>query len=177
MPGLNMPNVLKDANVYIDGSDFLGKAEVKLPKVTHVTVEHQAMNISGKVEFPLPGIVEKLEGNIKFKSYNEEALKRLYYVSQAQQIDVYASVQKYNAQTGVMEEFPVKAVIKAFFKEVDHPEFKQAQEEAAEISYSAVYYKLVVNGEDVVEVDPINYVYKVAGQDLLETTKTNLGMM
>jgi len=169
-------NVLKDANFYIEGQDYLGKGEIKLPKVTHKTVEHDAMGISGAVEIPLPGITDKLEGNIKFKSYDKNALKRIYNAQQAQQIEVYGSVQRYNPQNGIIEEIPVKATIKAFFKEIDTPEFKKAQNEGAECAYSAIYYKLVVDGEEVVEIDKFNYIYRVDGEDLLETTRANLGM-
>ena len=176
MAGLVIPNVLKDANVYINGVDFLGKGEVKLPDVEQVTVEHQAMGISGKVELPLPGMVSKMEGSIKFKSFNEDAMKVVYNSGTAFHISVFASVQAYDPSTGVMDEFQVKAVLRAFFKKVSMPDIKQAQDEGAEVSYSANYYKLTVNGEDVVEVDPINYIYQVGGVDLLEKTRANLGM-
>ncbi len=176
MGALNLPNVLKDANVYIDGADFLGKAEIELPKVAQEIVEHEGMGVSGKVEFPLPGITDKMEGKIKFNSFNGDALKRFYYASQAQQIDAWGSVQSYNKQSGTMDEFPVRVTIRGFFKEVDLPPFKKAQKDGPEVSYSAVYYKLVVNGEEVVEIDPLNYIYKVGGVDLLEKTRANLGM-
>lgn len=39
-----------------------------------------------------------------------------------------------------------------------------------------VYFKLVVDGEEVLEIDPMNYIYKVNGQNLLEQTRANLGM-
>ncbi len=176
MAGVKKPNILKDANVYIEGKDFLGKAEIELPKVAQQTVEHSGMGISGKLELPVVGHTEKLEGKLKFTSFDSEALKVLYDSSKAHHLDVRGSVQRYNPQTGAMEEFPVQVVMRAFVKEADLPTFKQAQGEGPEFSYSAVYFKLVVDGEEVIELDPMNYIYKVNGQNLLEQTRANLGM-
>lgn len=170
------PNILKDANVYVEGSDFLGKAEIELPKVAQQTVEHSAMGISGKLELPAVGHTEKLEGKFKFSSFDAEALKVLYDSSKAHHIDVRASVQRYDPQTGAMGEFPVQVVMRAFVKEADLPAFKQAQGEGPEFSYSATYFKLVVDGEEVLEIDPVSYIYKVNGRNLLEQTRANLGL-
>ena len=173
---VKLPNVLKDANVYIDGQDFLGKGEIEIPKVAHKAVEYQTMGMSGSVELPLPGITEKMEGKIKFKSYDKNAAKRLYDGSIAFQVEAWGSVQEYNSATARMDEFPAKVVMRAFFKEVDLSPWKQGQEEAGEATYSAVYFKLEINGEEVVEIDPFAYIYKVNGKDLLEQTKANIGL-
>ncbi|RUM89256.1 MAG: phage major tail tube protein [Thermodesulfatator sp.] len=170
------PVVLKDVNVYVEDEDFLGKGEIELPKITQVVVEHTAMGISGKVEVPLPGIVEKMEGKLKFSSFDPEALKRLYDASEAQRLDVRGSVERYNPATGRMEEVPVRIVMRAFMKEGAHPTFKQAQNEGPEFTFSAVYWKEEWDGETVLEVDPFAYIYRVNGRDLLVQTRANLGL-
>ena len=176
MAGVKIPNVLKDANVYLAGKSYLGKAEIELPKVTQQTVEHQAMGISGKVEIPLTGVVEKMEATLKFRSFDSEALKKLYDPSEAHSLVAYGTVQRFDPQNARMEEFQVKAEMLVMVKETGMPSFKQAQEEGPEISVSVFHYKLTVDGEEVVEVDPFNYRYVVAGKDLLERSRANLGL-
>lgn len=46
-------NIITNANIYLDGKNFLDRAEeVKLPDVTTVVQEHKALEKIGKVELP-----------------------------------------------------------------------------------------------------------------------------
>ncbi len=46
-------NKLYNANVYVNGTSFLGRAEeVQLPKVQYKTVEHKALGMVGTLETP-----------------------------------------------------------------------------------------------------------------------------
>lgn len=170
------PVVLKDVNVYVEDEDFLGKGEMELPKIAQMTVEHHAMGVSGKVEVPLPGLVEKMEGKLKFTSFDPKALQRLYDANVAHRVEVRGSVAQYDPASGGLKEIPVRIVMRAFMKEGAHPTFKQAQNEGPEFTYSAVYWKEEWAGEPVLEVDPFAYIYRVKGKDLLAETRANLGM-
>ena len=171
-----VPNLLKDVNVYVEGADWLGKAELELPEITQQTEEHSSMSLSGKVELPNVGHVEKMEGTIKFSSYDPAAMKKLYDPKTAHSVDVRASLQRYDTGTGAMEEIPLKVVMKAFFKSRSMPSWQETVNEGPEFTYSAVYYKEEADGEEVLEVDPFNKIYKVNGEDILETERSNLGM-
>ena len=70
---------------------------------------------------------------------------------------------------------PVKAEIRGFFKEFDSGKFKARDAAEAEATISVLYYKLEVDGKDVVEVDVMNNIYKVEGQDILQAYKANIG--
>ena len=176
MASVKIPNMLKDANVYVNGEDFAGKAELEPPKVTQLTEDYTAMGISGKVNLPFHGQVDSMEGTLKFSSIVANAHKILCDPSTAHHVDVRGSVQQYDTQSGKMEEFPVKIILRAFFKEASHPVYKAAQNEGPEFTFSAIYMKVTIDGEDVLEVDPMSYIYRVNGTDVLQQTKTNLGM-
>jgi len=38
------------------------------------------------------------------------------------------------------------------------------------------YYKLEVGGDEIIEVDAINNIFKVEGEDVLEERRNNLGI-
>ncbi|MEN1279893.1 phage major tail tube protein, partial [Pseudomonas aeruginosa] len=44
------------------------------------------------------------------------------------------------------------------------------------ITTTCSYYKLVVNGEEVIEIDLLNFVEKVNGKDLLEAQRKANGL-
>ena len=45
-----------------------------------------------------------------------------------------------------------------------------------ESTVAVQYYKLEIDGEEIVEIDVINNIYKVGGEDLLAERRQNLGL-
>lgn len=172
---MEYPNVLNDANIYIDGKNFLGKAEVTLPEITHKVVEMNVMGVAGGMDVPLVGHIGKLSGTIKFKSVDKEALKILFNSAYAPLLDIRAAVQKYDTTSGKISTFPVKVTIRGFFKKVKLLGFKQGSDETSDVDFEANYMKVEVDGEEIVEIDKFNYIYRVAGTDLLAQVRETLG--
>jgi hypothetical protein len=53
--------------------------------------------------------------------------------------------------------------------------FKQHDNVEAESSLGVTYYKLVINGKIVVEIDVLANIYKVNGEDMLTNYRSNIG--
>ena len=69
-------NRIVNANIYIDGTNLLGRAEeVKLPDIQAIMNEHKALGMVGKIE--LPSGFDKLEGEVKWNSLYEESAKAM----------------------------------------------------------------------------------------------------
>ena len=75
-----------------------------------------------------------------------------------------------------MEEIPIKVVMKAFFKTRSYPTWEESTTEGPQFTYNAMYYKETMNGEEILEVDPWNKIYRVNGEDKLAQERANLGM-
>jgi hypothetical protein len=162
-----------NARVYIDGNDFIAKAEeVELPKIKFKFADSKGLGLYG--EFELPSGLDKLEAKIKFNSMYPEFLKLASDPFTAHTVIVRASNQYWTNQ-GVMAELPVKAEFKGFFKEFDSGKFKKADNTEAEATLSVIYYKLEVDEQEIVEVDVLNNIYKVSGDDVLQNYKINIG--
>jgi hypothetical protein len=162
-----------NARVYVDGTDFIAKAEeVELPKVKFKFADAKGLGLYG--EFELPSGLDKLEAKIKFNSMYPEFLKIASDPFTAHTIIVRASNQ-YWTNTGVMAEKPVKAEMRGFFKEFDSGKFKKADNTEAEATLSVIYYKLEIDEQEIVEVDVLNNIYKVSGNDILQNYKINIG--
>ncbi len=172
---MEIPNVINDANIYVDGANWLGKADVEIPTVKQKMQGYQAFGVAGELEVPVVGHVDKLEGTVKFKSMTADAAKVLYNPRYAPLLDARGSVQKYDPSTGQMRQFPCKFTMRAFFSELKAPEFKQGSDSGGEAKFSAHYMKLEIDGEEVFEIDQFNYIYKVNGEDVLAEVRENLG--
>ncbi len=173
---MEYPNVLNDANIYVDGENWLGKAEVTIPEITHKVVEMNVMGIAGGMDVPLVGHIDKLSGSIKFKSVDSEALKVLFNSSYAPILDIRGAMQKYDSEEGTISTFPIKVTIRGFFKKVKLLGFKQGSDETTDVDYEANYLKIEVDDEEIVEIDKFNYIYRVDGEDLLAEVRETLGM-
>jgi len=164
---------ITNANAYIDGTSFLGKVEeTKLPDVVATLSEHKALGMIGKIE--LPNGIDKMEMTIKWNSLYGDVLKKAANPFKAVQMQIRSSQETYTGQ-GRTEEVPVVVFLTGSFKKFPLGGYKQHDNVEAETALTITYLRLVVNGEDIVEIDVLSNIYKVAGEDLLAQYRSNIG--
>ena len=78
--------------------------------------------------------------------------------------------------TGITEEKPIVMYIRGYSKTLPGGSFKAKEDTELESTVSVQYYKLEIDGEEIVEIDVINNIYKVGGEDLLAERRQNLGL-
>lgn len=166
-------NKLYNANVYVNGASFLGRAEeVTLPKVQAKMVEHKALGMFGVVETAAG--IEKMEAKIKWNSLYPEVLGEIANPYKSVSIQVRASLETYDS-TGRIAEKPVTAFMTAQFKNFPGIGFKHQDNAEVETDLAVSYYKLTIDGEDIIEADVFANIWKVNGEDILATFKANIG--
>lgn len=167
-------NRITNANLYMNGASFLGKAEeVMLPDAAHKMVEHKALGMVGTLE--LFAGLEKMEASIKWNSFYSDVLKLAANPTKAVDLQVRANVEKYT-NGGLSEEVPAVCYIKGAFKNVPSGSFKQHDNVEASSKMTVWYVKLEINGVAIYEIDVMSNVYKVDGVDILANYRQNLGI-
>lgn len=162
-----------NARVYIDGTDFIAKAEeVDLPKVRFKFADTKALGLY--MDSELPTGLDKLEARLKFNSAYPEFISLAADPFTARTVIVRAPFQVWTQQ-GVVKTAPLKAELRGFFKEWDSGKFKKADTTEAEATMSVIYYKLEVDNKEVIEVDAINNIYKIEGKDILQDYVSSIG--
>jgi len=162
-----------NARVYIDGTDLIAKAEeVDLPKVKFKFADTKGLGLYGETE--LPTGLDKMEARLKFNSMYPEFVALAADPFTARTVIVRASKQDWTNQ-GVMRELPVKAELRGFFREFDTGKLKRADASEMEATMSVYYYRLEIDGQEVLEIDVFNNIYKVNGEDKLLAYKVNIG--
>lgn len=122
----------------------------------------------------LPTGLDKLESKIKFNSVYPDFVALAADPFTSRTVIVRAPYQVWT-QNGVSKTASLKAEMKGFFKEFDSAKFKKADSSEAEATMSVLYYKLEVDGVEVVEIDTLNNIYKVKGKDLMRDYVTAIG--
>jgi P2 family phage contractile tail tube protein len=162
-----------NANVYVDGNSLLGKVqEATLPVIKYKASDHAALGMIGTVEF-FSGI-DKLEAKLKWTSFYEDVLKKVADPFKTFSVQLRSSVETYGA-AGRTEEKPMVAYMTVQSKDFPAGSFKQHDNAELESTLNVTYYKLVIDGKDIVEIDVMSNIYKVDGKDVLSTYRANIG--
>jgi len=169
---MGMPSKLKGFNLFQNGENFVGQiAEVTLPKLTRKMEDWQGGGMSGpiKVDFGNEGIqMEWTAGGFMksvLKQYgittHDGVLLRFAGGYQAEDSTSYDSIE---------------IVVKGRHMEIDPGTAKAKEDTSFKVTTVASYYKLSVNGEDIIELDFVNMIEKINGNDLLAALRTAIGL-
>jgi P2 family phage contractile tail tube protein len=70
----------------------------------------------------------------------------------------------------------VEIVVRGRHKEIDMGGAKPGDDTAFKVSTTCSYYKLTINGETIIEIDLVNMVEIVNGEDLLASLRSAIGL-
>lgn len=167
-----LPAKLKFFNVFIDGEGYIGEAkEVTVPKLALKLEAWRSGGMPGEVDIDLG--IEKLELEATFggpidaiyKSFGDPVIN-------SRLIRFVGSYQK--DDSGVVEAWEV--VMRGRWSEIDPGSAKAGDDTENKPKASLTYYKLIKNGEELVEIDMINLIYKSGGVDRYEAHRSALGL-
>jgi P2 family phage contractile tail tube protein len=163
-----------DAVVYVNNSSKHGQAsEVTCPTVSFKNDEFNALGMIGTPSF-FSGI-EAMEASIKWTYPDNEAYMELSNPFEAVDIMVRSNKGVWN-NGGKVEDQSIVIFMSVLPKEHQSGTFQSKEATEVESPLSVNYYKLMVDGEDIIEVDVINNVFKIDGEDMIADWKTNLGI-
>ena len=163
-----LPKILKNFNLYVDGRGYAGRVEeVTLPKLTLKTEEFQAGGMSAPIEIEMG--MEKLEMNMTFSEYDPELFKLFGLTNGSEIAFTIRGALEGNGKTT-----PVIVNVRGYFKEMDFDAWKPAEKASLKCSVACNYYKLTMDGVELVEIDPINMIKTVNGSDQLSAVREAL---
>lgn len=166
-------NKITNCNVFVNGANHCGKAEeAKLPDVGLIMTEHKGLGMIGRIE--LPGGLDKMGCTIKWTSMYPDVMRAEANPYAANSLQFRGSLETWGPG-GRAQEVPVVAIVTGTFKKFPGGSFKQADPVERESELAVSYYKLMVDGKDIVEVDFFANIHKVNGVDVAAKFNQNLG--
>lgn len=168
---IQLPRVLKNMNLFVDGRGYAGRIdEIQLPKLTLKTEEHRAGGMDLPVEIDLG--MEKLEAELTISDYDPEVYKLFGLLDlKPVQITIRGAIQAQGEDAK-----PVVVNLRGGWREIDAGTWKPGDKSTLKVSVAASYYKLTIDGQEVVEVDAINLVRKVGGVDQMNAIRAAIGL-
>lgn len=169
---MGMPRKLKGFNLFQNGENFVGQVtEVTLPKLTRKMEDWQGAGMSGpiKVDFGQEGIqLEWTCGGFM------RAVLGQYGITKHDGV-LLRFAGGYQAEDSTAVD-SVEIVVKGRHSEIEPGTARAKEDTAFKVTTVASYYKLSINGEDVIEIDFINMIEKINGNDLLAALRKAIGL-
>ena len=166
-----LPRKLKNLNLFNDGVTYIGQlGEVTLPKLTRKMEEWRGggMNAPIKMDQGMEALeIEAVCGGLMRDVFLQYGIARhdgvmLRFAGAYQRDD-----------TGRVD--AVEVVVRGRHEEIDPGKAKAGDDTEFKFKTAASYYKLMVNGETLVEIDVANMVEIVGGVDRLLEQRIAIG--
>ena len=160
-------NILINFGVYLDGVAYLGTAsEVQLPKIAIKTEEWMAAGMSGTVDVDT-GKVDKMESVIKFKGLQTDPIKVLG--NKEAPLIIRGNLRN---KDGTEKKLIIE--MRGLVKDYDNGTINAESLGETSVTLSLSYYRFSADGEDLIEIDPINNVRSLNGSNQLEGVLANI---
>ncbi|HSD03593.1 MAG TPA: phage major tail tube protein [Gaiellales bacterium] len=165
---------ITNGNVYLDGQNLLGRvAEATLPEVKLKTQDHKALGMEHEIEVPSGGY-EKMEAKLKLAGFYPDAVTVAGDHRRAVPLTIRGNLQTFDPQ-GLDDEVPVVVMLRGPFKGITLGALKQHEGPEPELNMIVWYMKVTVDGNDLLEVDVMASIHRVAGDDVLARYRDIIG--
>jgi len=163
-----IPRILKNFQGFIDGVGYAGLVdEVELPEVAIKTEEHRAGGMDGNYEVDMG--METMSAKITMAEPRPELLGALMTNKRVQ---LRGSFVRDTDGSRVS----VVVAMGARQKKLTLGSWKAGDKNQNEQEYTLDYFRLVVGGVEILEIDIVNMVRRVRGVDQLAGIRADIGM-
>ena len=166
-----LPSHLINFSLYDADQDYKGViSEVSLPEIGRQMEDQRNGGMIGPVPFDFGS--EGLETTVKVAGFRPEMLKTLgSRLADAAYLRFMGALSN-NESEGVQT---CEAVMRGRIKKYSPGSSKPGEPTEQEITYGLTYYKLVINGKTVFEIDLMNGIYVVDGVDSEAEVRAAMG--
>lgn len=168
-----LPKKLKDLNLFANGDSWQGQVQsVSLPTLSRKIEEWRGGGMEGTVgiDMGIDGLMtcEWTVGGLIAAMFDNYGTSRI-------DADLLRMTGSYESDDD-QEVVPVEVVMRGRHTEIDMGDAQSGENTEHSVISTLSYYKLVINGSTVIEVDIPGYVFKVNGEDRLAERRAALGL-
>lgn len=165
-----IPKILNNFNLYADGISYLGAVEeLELPKLANKTEDIQPAGFLAPIEVHFG--LEKLEMNFTLLEFDSSIIAKFGLTSP----DAILLRFLGSASGGSVEQ-AIEIETRGRIRTLEGGNVKTAEASKLKVELGLTYYKYISDGENLIEIDLLNYIYKVDGVDRFEQKRKNLAI-
>jgi len=160
-------------SVYLNGEDLVGTAEGEFPNLEALTETVKGGGIAGEFESVVLGHFKSMALGLTWRNVTD-AFVRLAG-QRAYDLDLYLAQQDYNAGLGEYLARSVHVFVKAIPKNANIGNLVVGEKTNTRTDLEVLYLKLSIDGRERIELDKLNYIFRVDGVDYLAGVRRALG--
>lgn len=165
---------LKHMNLFNDGNSYAGVAKtVTLPKLSRKLESFRAGGMDGPVKVDLGHSDDGLQLEWTLGGWDLIALRQ-YGAVRADGVMLRFAGSVQDDSSGNVS--AVEIVTRGRHEEIDFGEATPGEDTEHKITTALTYYKLTVDGDTIVEIDLLNMIFIVDGEDLLADHRKAIGI-
>lgn len=162
----HVPEKTNEYRAYLNGTEMIGvAASIDTPEINMITGEVEGAGIGGKIDSPTIGQFESLEQEIQFNSLYSSIADVLSPLTSVD-LTFRAAQQVYDKGGGYVFK-GVRIVERGRVKKFKPGKIEKGSSMEATLTLELTYLMIEVAGENLLEIDKLNTVYKVKGVDML----------
>lgn len=169
-----LPKKLKHLNLFNDGNSYLGIAKaVTLPVLGRKLEAYRGGGMDGPVKVDMGHSDDGLQLEWTLGGWDLIAVRQ-FGATRVDGVQLRFSGSVQRDDTG--EVSAVEIVTRGRHEEIDFGDAEPGEDTEHKITTALTYYKLSVDGEVLIEIDLLNFVYNVDGDDRLAEHRKALGI-
>lgn len=164
-----LPEVINNYNVYgEDGVSLIGiSGEVELPEMEALTETLEGSAIMGEIDDPVTGQFSSMRMTIPFSVLYTDQFK-LMNTTKPNQLTLRGSMQCMDPSTGETDYYPIRVVVRGKAANSAMGKIQKGKKMKSSVELEVIYLKVEVNGTTVLELDKLNFVFVLNGEDVLK---------
>jgi P2 family phage contractile tail tube protein len=167
-----LPSTLKNFNLYNEGASYMGQVEeIKLPKLKRKMEDFRAGGMNGPAKVDLGQ--EGLEAEFVCGGLMQDVLQQ-YGVCKADGVMLRFAGAYQREDTCAVQ--AVEIIMRGRHEEIDTGDAKGGDKSKFTVKCALTYYKLSIDGQEVIEIDLLNFIEKVNGEDRLADQRKAIGL-
>ncbi len=165
---MTFPEVINNFNAYNGANKMVGiSGEMSLAEFQAMTAEVSGAGILGTYNTAVVGMFQSMQQEIPFRMISKEFFM-LVVASKQAEIVLRSSIQNVDKQTGgTLSTKGMRVVMRGRPVSYKMGTLKVADLMNASVTLELTYILVEIGGETMLELDKLNSVYKVNGEDLM----------
>lgn len=168
------PDKTINYRVYIDGDAYIGTGTVDLPEIAYQTDTLSGAGLAGEIETPVIGHIQAMSMTINWRTVNKSAVGLLKTTGTT--LTLRASQQHLDNAEHSLGPRSLKIVVKTLPKKNGLGSLEMGASSGTTSEVEVTYIKIEENGEELCEIDKLNYICKIHGTDFLADVRSHLGI-
>lgn len=159
---------------YDENGELAGIADVELPELEYLTRELKGAGIAGELDLPIFGHFTSMTVTINWRTMIKDSIKLMK--PGIRRLEFRSASQNQDVRTGTYEVGAEKVVLGVLVKKGNLGKREVGEGTESSNEFEVTYIKVVQDGETILEVDKLNYICLIDGEDYMQKVRIALGM-